>query len=298
LGLASPESPVARPTPTTFRVLTTGDAFTMPEGLDYAQSYPARLEAILRRCLAPRLVQVINAGVTGYGPREELPQLRELVPLFTPDLIVHEFFVNDWSDITVDADDRQRSIGLIKPGGLGSLFHDRSQLIASLRAWYESAAAAITGRPSPEQGFKLMLSYFEQGANPFYDSANVTRMGTFLGDVRAIADSNDAKLLVVYVPAGVSVLPRDQIAYLPRSGVPFSDPMRYDLARPYAPLRRIADSLDVPLLDLARPLRGYQPQPVYYPNAWHWTAAGHRGAAAAIVAELRARGFVSPACSA
>src|SRR5581483_406852 len=80
-GLASPEIAAARPSANTFRVLTMGDAFTMPEAMPYERSYPALLQAALSRCLAPRPVQVINAGVTGYGPLEELAQFRELGPL-------------------------------------------------------------------------------------------------------------------------------------------------------------------------------------------------------------------------
>jgi hypothetical protein len=296
-GLASPDIPVARPTPTTLRVLTVGDAFTMPEGVPYDQSYPALLQAALARCLAPRPVQVINGGVTGYGPLEELPQVRELSQQFAPDIVVHEFFVNDWQDITIGTDARRRGIGLIGHGGLHGLLYDRSHLIANLRRWYESAVATITGRPSPDQRWKLMLDYFKRGDNVLYDAANVQRMTTFFADLQGVTRANHAALVTMYVPAGVAVLPRQDILYLPRSGIPLSDPTDYDLRRPYTTLARITDSLGVTLVDLTGPLQTHVPRPVYYPNAWHWTAEGHRTAADAILSTMRERAMIPASCT-
>jgi len=65
-------------------VLTTGRRVHHAEGLNYEQSFPALLDSALAQCLAPRPVQVINAGVTGYGPREEEPQFDELGAMFPP----------------------------------------------------------------------------------------------------------------------------------------------------------------------------------------------------------------------
>ncbi len=297
-GLASPEVPPVRADANTFRVLTMGDAFTMPEALPYEESYPALLQTALSRCLAPRPVEVINAGVTGYGPLEELPQFRELGPLFTPNVVVHEFFVNDWQDITIQADQRRRGIGLVGGGGTvrGSL-RDRSQLAANLRGGYDAVVAAATGQPSADQAWKLMLPYFRRGDNAFYDSANMARMAQFVAAFRDQAQRIGAPLLLFYTPAGVSVLPRDQIAYLPRSGIPLSDREHYDMLRPYTALQHITDSLGVPLIDLAGPLTSHQPQPTYYPNAWHWTAEGHRAAAAAILGTLQTRGIIDRECA-
>jgi SGNH hydrolase-like domain, acetyltransferase AlgX len=62
-------------------------------------------------------------------------------------------------------------------------------------------------------------------------------------------------------------------------------------------LQRITDSLGVPLADLTGPLRAYRPQPVYYPNQWHWNAAGHRAAAAAIMTVLSRQGLTASRCA-
>jgi peptidoglycan/LPS O-acetylase OafA/YrhL len=296
-GLASPEIPAQRAVPGTFRVLAMGDAFTMPEALPYEQSYPALLQTALSRCLAPRPVQVINAGVTGYGPLEELAQFKELGPLFTPDVVVHEFFVNDWQDITIGADQRRRGIGLTAGGSIRGLLRDRSHLVANIRRAYEAGVAAVTGTPSPDQTWKLMLPYFARGQNSLYDTTNVGRMTRFMAAFRDAAAAVHSRLLVFYTPAGVSVLPRDEIAYLPRSGIPLSDPTDYDLLRPYTTLKTITDSLGVTMVDLTGPLKSYRLQPTYYPNAWHWTADGQQAAASAMLQALQSQGVIDRACS-
>jgi peptidoglycan/LPS O-acetylase OafA/YrhL len=297
LGLASPEIPAARPTANTLRVLTTGDAFTMPEGLNFEQSFPALLDSALARCLTPRPVQVINAGVTGYGPREEEPQFDELGAIFHPDIVVHEFFVNDWSDIMVGAEERRDGIGLTRRHLTRGALFDRSDLVANARLLYERVISGLTGRISNTQRYKLLLDYYRTGPNPLYDTVNTDRMARFIAHFRDAARADGGTLIIFFTPGGVTVLPRDQIAYLPRSGIPLTDSVDYDLRRPLTALEHITDSLGVPVVDLTGPLRAYRPQPVYFPNQWHWTAAGHRAAAAAILAALGRQGLIPQACA-
>lgn len=297
MGLASPEIPAARPAPDALRVLTTGDAFTMPEGLNYEQSFPALLDSALTQCLAPRPVQVINAGVTGYGPLEEEPQFDELGALYHPDIVVHEFYVNDWSDITVGADERRQGIGLTgRRLTRGSLL-GHSDLAANAQLLYERIASAFTGQISATQRYKLLLDYYRTGPNPLYSPANIDRMTQFIAHFRDAARADGGTLVIFYTPGGVTVLPRNQIAYLPPSGIPLTDSVHFDLARPLAALERITDSLGVPLVDLTGPLRAYRPQPVYYPNQWHWNADGHRAAAAAILTSLSHQGLIASRCA-
>jgi hypothetical protein len=209
---------------------------------------------------------------------------------------VHEFFVNDWSDILVGAEQRRREIGLIPRPMNRSVLLDRSDLVANARMLYEGAWSDLTGRLSSLQRFKLLLEYYRKGPNPLYDSANVDRMTRFIAHFRDAVRADGGTLVIFYTPGGVTVLPRDQIKYLPRSGIPLTDSAEYDVNRPLSTLRPIADSLGVPLVDLTGPLRAYRPQPVYYPNQWHWTAAGQRAAAQTIIMALRDRKLIDGGC--
>ncbi|GEM_PF-820644 len=306
LGLPGPEIAPARPTPGTYRVLTVGDAFTMPEGLDYDSSYSARLAAALARCSAHPggagegegdPVQVIDGGVTGYGPNEEGPEIRELVPLLRPNVVIYQFYVNEWSDIRIDSATRRRGIGLVPAhrGRLGLL--SRSQLVTHLSEDYDALSSAVRGRPSQRQRWKLLLDYYRRGANPLYAPDNIDRMAAFLASIHDAARTANADLFLIFVPGAVQVSRPTDLAYLPRSGVPLTDPGTYDLDRPLAELRPLAAAAGVPIVDLTDTLRRHQPQPVYYRDAWHWNAEGHRAAAGAVLAALRARGELPRGCA-
>ncbi len=290
LGLPGPEIPIARPTPTTFRVLLVGDAFTMPEGLPYEESYGVHLQAVLAKCLAPRPVQVINAGVTGYGPNEEGPQYHELAPLFRPDVTVYQFFINEWSDILDTPEGRRQEIGLPVP-------RRASELVARIQALYDDAEGLVTGRLTPRRADKLLVQYYTRDDGPLYDSTNRAHMARFLATMRDDSRNAASALVVYFVPGALTVSrPRD-LAFLPRSGEPLTDTTHYDFTRPLATLKPIADSLGVPVVDLGGPLRAYARQPVYFPESWHWNANGHRAVAAAVLQTLSARGLIPADCA-
>jgi len=93
------------------RILVVGDAFSMPEGLDYTNSYPYLLEQQLRKKFTNLQINVINAGVTGYSPNEECAQLKKYINVIKPDIVINEFFVNEFDDINVSKGARQTNIG-------------------------------------------------------------------------------------------------------------------------------------------------------------------------------------------
>ena len=297
LGLPGPEVTPAPATPHTFRVLAVGDAFTMPEGLDYEYSYPALLQGALRRCGTTVPVDVIDGGVTGYGPNEEGPEINELAPLLRPNVIIYQFYVNEWSDIQIDSASRRRNIGLVH-GRLGrtTLLY-RSQLATHLAEHYDALISRMRGRLPWRQRFKLLLDYYQRGPNPLYTPANITRMTAFLTSIRDAAHSVGADLIIAFVPGAVQVSRRSDLAYIPRSGVPYSDPGTYDLNRPLAELQPLAAAVGLPIIDLSDSLRRHEPQPVYFRDAWHWNAQGHRAAAGALMALLAERHDLPAGCA-
>lgn len=81
-----------QPTPGKYRILAVGDSFT--EGVQVGESdvFTAQIERT-----DPRL-EVINAGVGGYGTVQEYLYLRSEGIQFRPDLVLLIFFENDLSD--------------------------------------------------------------------------------------------------------------------------------------------------------------------------------------------------------
>lgn len=261
----------------------------MPEGLPYEDSYGAHLQSALAACLGQRPVQVINAGVTGYGPNEEGPQYHELAPLFRPDVTVYQFFVNEWSDILDTPEGRRQEIGLPVP-------RRASQLVARIEALYDDAEGFVTGRLTPRRADKLLVQYYTRGAGPLYDSTNRAHMARFLAQMRDDSRHAGSALVVAFVPAALTVSRPSDLAFLPRSGEPLTDTAHYDFTRPLVTLEPIADSLGVSVFDLSSALRAYPAQPVYFPESWHWNANGHRAVAEALLQTLSARGLIPVTC--
>jgi hypothetical protein len=70
-----------------------GDSYTMGWGVDYASSYPARLEARL-----PAGWRVLNLGVDGFGTRAATEKSMALAECFPPAAAVYVFCSNDPDD--------------------------------------------------------------------------------------------------------------------------------------------------------------------------------------------------------
>lgn len=297
MGLTSPELPAPQAAPGTFRVLVAGDAFSMPEGLGYAQSYPALLNASLDKCLAPSTVQVIDGGVTGYGPNQERAQIQTLVPRYKPNVIIEQFYINEFSDVSITPAEFRRSIGLdLASRGTIRRLRDRSQLKTRLGRMARVAKESLTGHPGAWRYDLAQLDYYRAGDNPLYDARTMRLIAGALAGMKHVADSNGAKLLVAFVPGAVAVTGQASLPHFPL-GEHIGDVRAYDLARPYRALKQITDSLDIRALDLTADLRAAAMGPAYYPASWHWTPSGHAAAAGAIERTLDALGFLGAHCT-
>ena len=86
-GLRGPEFPLAKP-PGVQRVLVLGDSFVFGYLLPEEDAYAAQLQHLLDERRGRGRVQVINAGVPGYGIRNETAFLEHRGLAFEPDVIV------------------------------------------------------------------------------------------------------------------------------------------------------------------------------------------------------------------
>jgi hypothetical protein len=71
------------------RVLVLGDSFTFGEEVGDGETYPARLERLLPG------VELLNAGVGGYGHDQMLLLMREALPRYCPDLVLLSYLESD-----------------------------------------------------------------------------------------------------------------------------------------------------------------------------------------------------------
>lgn len=95
------------------RVVVYGDSFIMAEFSRTEDTFAERLELHLARALGER-VEVVNAGVAGYGPDQELRRMQAELESLRPDLVIVAIYAgNDFGDIL-----RNKLYRLSDDGGL------------------------------------------------------------------------------------------------------------------------------------------------------------------------------------
>jgi lysophospholipase L1-like esterase len=92
LGVRGPEY---GPVPDVFRIVITGDSFTMGAGVSEEDAYPGRLQDLLNRGATERRYEVVNLGIVGLNAKIVARRTRRLLPRLNPQLLVYGFTVND-----------------------------------------------------------------------------------------------------------------------------------------------------------------------------------------------------------
>ncbi len=115
-----------------FRIAVFGDSLTEAIQVDLEDTYCARLETSLNSS-GFRAFEVLNFGVSGYSPVQELITFREEVDRFSPDLIVLALFLdNDVSGCHPDLSVSSMGGPYVSSGGASPLQLDYSQAEGSL----------------------------------------------------------------------------------------------------------------------------------------------------------------------
>jgi SGNH hydrolase-like domain, acetyltransferase AlgX len=82
-----------------YRVLSIGDSFTFGLAVAREDTWSAQLQGLLQAQNPKRRVQVVNAGVPGYSPRQIRERLEEFLPLVKPQLVIFGFTTETYSRI-------------------------------------------------------------------------------------------------------------------------------------------------------------------------------------------------------
>ena len=306
LGLRDPRTAYARPSDT-FRVLLLGDSFVEAVQVDASKTTAARLEAGLQQ-QAGRPVQVINAGVAGYGTGQELLLFEEEGAKYQANVVVLIVFLgNDIGDNSYRHDptrgeqtsrptfelDSEKMIRVV-PGAPLSRRPDPRNALRSCCLLYNVFETGVllklnNGpiRDQPEfenDGRYLVRSLYEKYPDPEMErSWRITER--LLGLMRDRVRSENVQLLVVGAPDWLAL---DSSAWQERVGGSRAVSGRYAPDVPSRMLSEIAAKSGVPYLDLMPILaRASVGEQLYFPIDSHWTPAGHQVVAEAIQAKLR-----------
>lgn len=140
LGLRGDQVTIAEPE-NGYRVICLGDSITFGEGVREDDTYPARMEDLLSQEMPTRQVEVINAGIQGYGTTEEEKLFASLCVPLNPDAVVLQAFLNDATDFreTIRQNDaRTHDMRLSLPGRVSMLWEivERRRHATSLQSEY------------------------------------------------------------------------------------------------------------------------------------------------------------------
>jgi len=197
LGFRDEEFPEEKPEGV-FRILVLGDSMTFGPAMNLEQTYPKVLEELLNESVAAELrFQVINAGVSGYNPYQELATWRGAGVALDPDLVIVGFCVNDVDDPRrhVDAHTLDTLGGLPEemipnPRGVGGE-------VVSSPTLQKPPEEEVRGRlPIPFKGFLREHSAFYRFLVLRYDALLKTLgiRDPIQGDLRLQYQELDAKL--------------------------------------------------------------------------------------------------------
>jgi hypothetical protein len=294
--------------PGTFRIAVLGDSFTEALQVPMEETYWNRIEHELSGCpaLDKREVEVVNFGVGGYSPAQELLVLRHKVPLYQPDLVLQALFTgNDITGNSKELDsNNMRPYFMRKDGRLviDNSFRDSTtfwiqQLLLSSEVFESSRVLQVfrearyklqtylhqvehqkrmKDRIGSDIGLKAML-YLEP-TDPVWDNAwEITEQLILL--MKREVEEGGSRFLLVSLSNPEQVHPdlqhRQTLAR--QLGVP-------DLFYPDRRLQALAKREGIELLSLAEPLAVYAEQHGAFLHGFqnaqmgqgHWNASAHQ----------------------
>lgn len=293
LGLRDDQDPGPK-APDERRILLLGDSLVLSVQVQLPQTFGKLLERKLNAGSSRYRYRVINGGVQGYGPVEELLFFKRIVGAVQPDLVIETLFVGN------DAEDAFTSQGRLEPSkrlaaAVQEAFTTRlrrivrqSMVLQVLRLRVVSATARLRPKLAPPE--PPLQSYAANPAPRIQEGLAVTRR--CVESIAAVASATGARTAVVLMPARFQV---DDVDYgLLKQGVQDAGgelirdaaTQRFDLA-----LR----DLSLPEFDMLPPLRAASAGPrLFFEHTVHLTTRGHQVVADALYRDLVDARLVGP----
>jgi len=292
-GLRGPEiEPVKKPG--TLRVLVVGDSYAEGLQVPWDDLVSTRLGRLLNAKPGPP-VELINAGVSGYGTTDELMLLEKLGWGLKPDMVLLCFCVhNDVTDNLArplydfsTSPPRRREAP--PPGKLAlrilrvkEFLSRNSQLYQHLRMLTggsvgETLVRWRIKRPKGNVAAEAVTDVGTDRSALFADplpprlSDGIEYTGQLLQRMKVEADEHHASLVVAWIPLREQVVEARWDALAERWGLPATN-----RGRPQAILSRVTEELGIFSVDLLPAfLREAPNHELYFRLDGHWTPEGH-----------------------
>lgn len=296
------------------RIAVYGDSFIHAYYSTQEETFTGQLSSLLTKRIGKQ-VEVVNAGVSSYGPDQESLKMADELPKLHPDLAIVAIFAgNDYGDLMRDK--------MFRLGSDGRLIENQWQLDPSIRSSFERsqresilkrALRNVLGSLRPPPGRNGHPDMDDQTNIEFLLKEAEREYRSFIVEGNSIVTNTH----VDYYSADVSLTPRGESArykialmravmrrirdVAQQNGTPLAflfiphpsdvtdhydswliDRKRfpdYDGRNQIAPLEETARTLRVPFVSLYDIYRQHDANALYFHDDDHWNAAGQRIAA-------------------
>ena len=280
------------------RLVVLGDSLVLSVQVARQHTFCKLLEDSLNRNSGAIRYRVINAGVQGYGPVEELLFYRRVVSAFQPDLVIHALFVGNDAEEAVTSEPRLRRSTPVADApevGEAKVWESGPQVLRRLarRSMVLQVArlrlVAVTDRlprfgapPEPP-----LQSYAAKPAPRIAEGLRISR--ECVQAVAAEAAATGARTMVMLMPARFQVDDADygrlKDAVSGAGGTLVRDAATTRFAEALAPV-------PLPRFDALPALRAARPGPdLFFQQTVHLTPRGHEVVARALEAFIRGQGW-------
>ncbi|MCP3982095.1 MAG: hypothetical protein GY716_22545 [bacterium] len=283
----------------TLRIAVVGDSIAYGSGVGPAETFSARLEALLTRVYAadPRY-EVLNFGVTGYNMGQVTEAIEARVLAFRPDVILYAYCLNDAQAYSQEIDlllraipDAQREYlaesrggSLLNGASRSMLQRSRAFLLARYLVRSRSSTNATPERLALEDDPQFATDDAAAYYRELHDGVEQRRrFGRHADRIAALSTRHEIPIAVAIFPL-LENLETYPLTALHRSlTTEFEDRglATLDLLDPYRDI--VAKSIE---------LRELQAQQPFGPDILHPSATGHELAAVAIWRFLMDHGWV------
>ncbi|MCX6355023.1 MAG: hypothetical protein NTZ78_08990 [Candidatus Aureabacteria bacterium] len=312
-GMRDEEYSVPKP-PGKRRIAVLGDSFVSNMDVESKDVFTELMKKLL-----PPNWQVLNFGVNGYSPAQELLLLKDKVIRYEPDIVVLLIYIrNDFDDLAGSMDwikgykrpkaRRAEEGGIVvdlaptsppeppaTAGGWGSQSEEEPLSIKNLHTKF-LLYHFIRDRIFYRFNVFLMPEVRLCSKHPSDETRlSYSLMEGIIKEVYNFTRKNDIELLIVTAPTIIQVYDTVYWAKMIRKyGLADED---YDLFAPNEFIQKTCEDLGIRNLDLTPLLRqrAASGEQLYYRHNQHWTREGNQRVAGIISSYLRDSKLVSPA---
>jgi len=266
------------------RIVILGDSLVLSVQVSAAQTFSKLLEQRLNARGLPYHYRVINAGVQGYGPVEELLFFKSIAATLEPDLVIQTVFVGNDAEEAVRSEPRLRGetadvSGAAVTENLTTRLRRvvrRSMVLQLLRLRVVSATERFNGALSTPE--PPLQSYAANPAPRIARGLDISR--ECIGEIAEIARNLGARTAVALMPARFQVDDADY-GRLKEAVEAAGGQLRRDGASERFDAALAA--LPLPRIDLMPAFRASLPGPdLFFQQTVHLTPRGHEVVAEAL----------------